>query len=249
MRKNEELLRTFIFWVALMGSSLTIAQERTTATFEKPPVFPECKNQPIDSLKSCFQFRLNTFIYENFKVPEIVATESYRGSVEVLFEVDKTGDFKVIFIDAIYEELKQETERLFNALPQIEPATYNGNPTFTQYSIKIKIPLVNPEEQRRIETMASERDATTPALVSNEIDSINQAMKPYDNLEYKSQLNIPFTHSYYARFDRVMNFQEPIVTPLQNLLFMRRWPIIMILKPKKRACLSIKRVGLVENLE
>ena len=30
-------------------------------------------------------------------------------------------------------------------------------------------------------------------------------MQPYNKAEYSSQLNIPFTHTYYARFDRNMN--------------------------------------------
>ena len=39
----------------------------------------------------------------------------------------------------------------------------------------------------------------------NEIDSINAHTVPYQKLEFKSQLNIPFTHRYYSRFDRAMN--------------------------------------------
>jgi hypothetical protein len=27
----------------------------------------------------------------------------------------------------------------------VQPGTYNGNPTYFQYSLSIKIPLVNPE--------------------------------------------------------------------------------------------------------
>ncbi len=43
------------------------------------------------------------------------------------------------------------------------------------------------------------------ATLSNEFDNVNRAAKPYEGLEYSSQLNIPFTHSYYARFDDEMN--------------------------------------------
>ena len=34
---------------------------------------------------------------------------------------------------------------------------------------------------------------------------MNKEIVPYQQLEYTSQLNIPFTHNYYARFDQDMN--------------------------------------------
>jgi len=73
---------------------LALAQERTSATFEKPPVFPECKTQPVDSLAWCFKYQLNAYVYRNFKVPEKVKQDEYVGSIEVLFEVDRQGRFK-----------------------------------------------------------------------------------------------------------------------------------------------------------
>src|SRR5690606_16016581 len=42
-------------------------------------------------------------------------------------------------------------------------------------------------------------------IVSNELDSINQNIRKYQDLEYSSQVNIPFTHQYYSRFDKNMN--------------------------------------------
>ncbi|MEM9680799.1 MAG: gliding motility protein RemB, partial [Bacteroidota bacterium] len=174
--------------------------------YEKPPVFSECSSKPIDSLNACFNFALNTFIFQNFKVPDIVNEESYRGDVQILFEVDTEGKFQVLYIDAIYNELKDEVKRVFGHLPKIQPATYNGNPTFVQYSLALKIPLVQPQYEKISTEQATEskkRDLT--AEISNEIDSVNNSIVPYKNLEYKSQLNIPFTHTYYARFDAQMN--------------------------------------------
>jgi len=174
------------------------------ATYERPPVFPECTEKTADSLLSCFRYQLNDFIYKNFNIPEVVTKENYHGKVEVLFEVDKEGAFKTIYVDAIYKELKKETVRVFKQLPQILPATYNGNPAFSQYTIAIKIPLVSPKKQLVVAIEEEKKEETGP-LVSNEIDSINASLVPYEKLEYKSQLNIPFTHRNYARFDRAMN--------------------------------------------
>jgi hypothetical protein len=98
--------------------------------FEKPPVFPECENQDVANLKNCFYNQLSQFVYDNFKVPQIVNDENYNGEVVVLFEVNAEGDFVVVYTDAIYNELKEETKRVFGELPKITPASYNGITTF-----------------------------------------------------------------------------------------------------------------------
>ncbi len=176
-------------------------------TYEKPPVFPECESEAFENLKSCFNNKINQFIFENFKVPQQVTEDSYKGDIKVLFEVDKEGIIKVIYVDAVYEELKEETKRVFDTLPKVKPSTYNGNPTYVQYSIGIKIPLINPtaiqNESSPIETTKKVIDLNE--TVSKEYDSINKSIVKYGDLEYTSQLNIPFTHHYYSRFDGKMN--------------------------------------------
>lgn len=185
----------------------TFGYTQTTITYENPPVFSECDSEVAEELKSCFNFTLNNFIYQNFKVPQIVSDKSYEGDVQVLFEVNREGEFKVLYLDAIYDELKEESKRVFDSLPKIKPATYNGNPTFSQYSITIAIPLVKPSREIIVaadDVKLTEKDSLN-ATLSNEFDNVNKATKPYEGLEYKSELNVPFTHSYYARFDAEMN--------------------------------------------
>ena len=198
-------MKRIVLFAFLLSTVFGYAQSNTT--YEKPPVFDDCDSEVIDQLKSCFNFTLNTFIFENFKIPEIVSEESYNGDVQVLFEVNKEGEFKVIYSDAIYEELKEESIRVFDLLPKIKPATYNGKPTFVQYSITIAIPLTQPVRQADIvddEVQLTEKDSLN-ATLSNEFDKVNEDLKPFENLEYNSELNVPFTHSYYARFDAEMN--------------------------------------------
>ena len=197
-------MRQLFFLAILLTASLTGAQN--ISTYEKPPVFAECEAKPVENLKPCFNFTLNSFIYEKFEVPEIVLKEAYQGDIQVLFEVDREGYFKILYIDAIYQELKTETERVFGLLPKIKPATYNGNPTFVQYSIYIAIPLAEPTKlsDKTSETELSKKDRLN-AMLSNEYDKVNKSLKPYEKPEYTSQLNIPFTHQYYSRFDAEMN--------------------------------------------
>ncbi|BAO75121.1 hypothetical protein [Winogradskyella sp. PG-2] len=176
-------------------------------TYEKPPTFNECESEAVDQVKSCFNFTLNNFIYANFKVPQIAIDEDFKGDVQLLFEVNKDGEFKIIYVDAIYDELKEESKRVFELLPKVKPATYNGKPTFIQYSIGITIPLTEPVKVKEAsvgELGLIERNSLS-ATLSDEYDDIAKGLKPYEQLEYDSELNVPFTHAYYARFDDEMN--------------------------------------------
>ena len=198
-------MKRILLFAFLLMTSFGYAQN--VLTYEKPPMFSACDSEVVAQLKSCFNFTLNTHIYENFKVPQIVEDESYEGDIQLLFEVNNKGEFKIIYSDAIYEELITESKRVFDALPKIQPATYNGKPTFVQYSIAIAIPLVKPVQKVDVsvdEAQLTQNDSLN-ATLSDEFDVLAAELKPYEKLEYSSELNIPFTHSYYARFDAEMN--------------------------------------------
>ncbi len=177
---------------------------QTNKFYEKPPVFPDCESEDIHTLQTCFDNQVFNNVFNNFKVPDVVSEENYQGDVVILFEVDKEGTFRVIYVDAIYAELKDEAKRVFDAFPKIKPATYNGNPTFRQYSFALKIPLV----QQTVVTKDLSKDEEMAELergAKQEYDSVNANLKPFSNKEYTSQLNIPFTHEYYSRFGRNIN--------------------------------------------
>ncbi|RNC84313.1 MAG: gliding motility protein RemB [Winogradskyella sp.] len=201
-------MRYILVLLLSLSSFKSISQNEIN--YQKPPIFPGCESKSIEELKECLRFQLHNFIFENFKIPENVSEENYKGDIKLLFEVDEEGRFQIIFMDAAYEELKSETQRVFNALPVITPAEYDGKPTYVQYSTKINIPLSVPSELELDDQVtdlnkSKTKDDNLNAVLSNEIDSINNSLKPYERLEYSSQLNIPFTHNYYARFDANMN--------------------------------------------
>jgi hypothetical protein len=96
-------------------------------------------------------------VYNNFKVPQDLNQSNYKGTVIVLFEVNDTGNFKVLYVDAINETLVDESKRVFAKMPKISPATYNGNPTYAKYTIKIVIPLQSASDlqaQKEAEALA-----------------------------------------------------------------------------------------------
>lgn len=171
-------------------------------TAEMFPVFPNCENLDGKKLENCFYKEVQDFVFGNFQVPENLKEKKYKGDVKVLFEVDAEGVFKVIYVSAASEELSAEAKRVFGKFPKIKPSTYNGKPTYSKYTISIDIPLKN-SEQVAAEALAAAEILKPIEKPMTELDSI--VYKKYNNPEFDSHLNIPFSHSYYAQFDGAMN--------------------------------------------
>ncbi|GAA4971750.1 gliding motility protein RemB [Algibacter aquimarinus] len=195
-------MKQFIVLLLLLVQYNSYTQ--SNSYFEKPPVFPNCQSVAIDSLQQCFDNKVYTHIYENFKVPQKVLDEKYKGEAVVLFEVDTTGQFRVMYVDAMYSELKTEVKRVFSILPKIKPATYNGRVTYKQYSMPIKIPLI--DQTVSTQDLAKEKEfSELEERAKAEFDSVNRSLQVFNDRRFSSQLNIQFIHSDYARFDRQMN--------------------------------------------
>lgn len=124
--------------------------------------------------------------------------------------------FKTIFIEAKHKSLKEETQRIFDLFSQIEPATYNGNPMFRQYSMSIYLPLNEANKPSEVEAFVFDHNnqSKTNQVVQltdlekkakAKFDSLQKAVTKYQNKVYKSQINIPLSHENYFRFDRSMN--------------------------------------------
>lgn len=193
-------MKQYLIPFVLMISVLTYAQV-PSAQYEKYPVFEECAEVDVDAMEACFKQTIQQFIFQNFKIPEIVFSENYKGDVTVLFEVTKKGEFKVLYVDGIYDELKTEVRRVFNTLPKIEPATYNGSPAYVQFTLPITIPLIAPGE-----SIVQETEIVKQNKRENLIDEYDEIVNlPYNNEEYKSNINIPLSHHNYSLFDQAIN--------------------------------------------
>ncbi|KVV14504.1 energy transducer TonB [Flavobacterium sp. TAB 87] len=200
---NKSLVTLFCILSTL---SLKAQQTNTiiasTTVNERFPAFFSCATLDNTALQNCFYYEVQQLVFQNFNVPKSAIENGYKGNVKVLFEVDATGEFKVLYVNAINDDLKIETLRVFRQFPKVIPATYDGKPTYSKYTIAIGIPLKSPE------AVSNEALATTNFLKPDnkpltELDSI--IYKKYDNPEFESHLNIPFSHSYYAKFDGAIN--------------------------------------------
>jgi hypothetical protein len=181
----------------------TVIYSQNNIHNEKPPVFVNCENLEFNEQQTCFESEVRQSIYNNLKIPQRIIDVNYKGEVSVIFEVNAEGQFKVIYTDAMYDELKEEMKRVFKLFPNIKPGTYNGKPTFKQYSITVNIPL-----NQNISTNTAIKSNGISQLqekAQKEFDSVNMDLTVFTHKTYSSQLNIPFTHSDYARFDSHMN--------------------------------------------
>jgi hypothetical protein len=87
-------------------------------------------------------------------------------------------------------------------MDKIKPATYAGNPTYSRYSIQIAIPLNGAEVESTNASQATTFKETRRTSL-NELDSM--VYKKFDNPQFKSYLNVPFSHSFYSLFDAKLN--------------------------------------------
>lgn len=194
------------FLLCFLSLSMSVMAQTPTTQYEIYPKFSECEGVALDASEQCFTQNLRQFLYANFQVPEKVTENNYTGNVNVLFEVTKEGKFKVLYVDSMYEELSTEARRVFDMLPEVEPATYNGSPTYVQFTVPISIPLIQPglaESGKSADSSAVAEKKDPREELVNEYDELVNL--PYQNEEYTSNINIPLSHHNYSLFDPAMN--------------------------------------------
>ena len=195
------LLLSFCTFVAF-AQEVNESSKQPGFSAERFPVFPNCENLEAKALENCFYNQVQDFVFQNFVVPENLVQNNFKGNIKVLFEVNEKGFFKVIYVNAVDDLLIQETKRVFEKFPIVKPSTYNGKPKFSQYNITIFIPLKSPEQIASEAVVVAQTTKVIPEKL-NELDSI--VYKKFNNPQFNSHLNVPFSHSNYARFDASMN--------------------------------------------
>jgi hypothetical protein len=199
MKKGFWSLLSLLYIVVAFAQNVNETAKQSGISPERFPVFHNCENVKAEALENCFYKEIQNLVFQNFVVPENLVHNNFQGTVKVLFEVDKNGVFKVIYANAINESLINEAKRVLSKFPKIKPSTYNGNPTFSQYNISISIPLKSANQGASAEVKKTNQK---PKQLT-ELDSI--VYKKFNNPQFNSHLNVPFSHSFYSRFDPAMN--------------------------------------------
>ena len=196
-------MNKYRWFFILVWHALSYAQVEKQAF----PVFPACEKVQVQNQEKCFYATLQNFVYTNFVVPD--DQKDYKGNVIVVFEVDTTGLFKPLYIEADSKVLKTETERVFGQLPKIKPAIFSGRTTYSKFTLKFAIPLSDAITDEK-EVVEGEENKTNKTLIDNskelsEFEAVEKSYKPFENPNFNSDLNIAFSHSNYYNFEAVLN--------------------------------------------
>ncbi|REE80853.1 hypothetical protein BX611_2511 [Lutibacter oceani] len=204
----KKILLSFLFLLfSIVGFSQT----------EKYPVFTACELEPVSNLPSCFKNQVKEAVLKDFKIPENVIQENFKGSINVVFLVDVSGNFKVLYVNSPYKELKAEVERVFKKFPIITPAKFNNHNIEMQFVFPIAIPLENNEQFQEM-VLQEAKEIEKFATIKKEeklLISSEKSLFP----EHKSALNIPYTIAEYNIFDYYLNKAENSHTSMKPYVY------------------------------
>ncbi len=199
--------KLFLSFLAILFSISVFSQ------IEKYPVFKDCDSVGISELAACFRNQVKSALLAEFKIPENLKKDYFKATVNIIFLVDASGNFKVIYVNSPYIELKEEIERVFATLPTITPAKYNNHAIEMQFVFPLKIPLEDNAEE-----VITEKVVLAEVLKPKEdviVDKPKTTLFP----EHKSELNIPFTHTMYNAYDAYLNNAENSHTAVKPYLY------------------------------
>ena len=173
---------------------------------EKFPVFEVCQEKSGNELEACFYNQVKEYFFIKFEVPEIIEKQNYKGSTSAIFRVTEEGNFRLIYINSPYKELKAEVDRVFNSFPKIQPATFNNHNIEMRFTLPITFPLVVNYDEIVVsdeKAINSNQKKKTKQDFKKVVDKAQLADSTF--LEVNSQLNIPFTHQRYVDYDFAMH--------------------------------------------
>lgn len=113
----------------------------TGGVMEEAPLFPGCKRTNEIANRACFNQMTQKHIANNFRYPVEAQKKGISGRVNIMFTIDKKGNYTNIKSRGPHELLIQEAERIISLLPQFEPGMLNGKATKIPFSIPINFKL------------------------------------------------------------------------------------------------------------
>jgi len=187
-------MKKIIFSFVLLFFSWSVFSQ-----IEKYPVFKTCETVEVSEIPSCFKVAIKEFILTEFQIPKIVKQENFKGTVSIIFSVNTSGNFSIIYVNSPYKELKEEVDRIFKILPKITPAKFNNHPIEMQFVFPLTIPL-----DGNIQGELVQEDIKIEVIQpTKELVKLTQKNTLFP--EHKSELNIPFTHAEYSLYDFYLN--------------------------------------------
>jgi len=178
---------------------------------EKYPIYSGCEKLSEQSVEKCFSDKVKKEVLSKLKIPEIVKSDNFKGTLNIVFMVNKNGNFKVIYVETNYPQLKKNIIDVFKNLPKAKPATYDNRPVEMQFVFPLTIPLGSKPLATQITNRKSKNiyiRKTKPTkqlkIFKPKIAKKTLTIKGYYP-EHKSALNIPFSQTDYAYLDYYYN--------------------------------------------
>ncbi|MEI6864526.1 gliding motility protein RemB [Flavicella sp.] len=168
------------------------------AQIQKFPIYKGCESKTLSELEACFNTTVKIDFLEGFKVPDIVISDDFKGTVNVLFFVAKTGEFQVVHVNSPYQELEAEIIKSFKGLSIVKPAQFNGHAVEMSFSMPLQFP--NPKKSRKEVNLEKQEDRVTflKPVEKKELTADKKTII----LEHQSNLNIPLNYSRYIQIER-----------------------------------------------
>ena len=191
---------------------ISILSQSVFSQSEKYPVFKLCDTTNVSD-QECFNGQITDLIVSEFKLPEIVKVENFRGIFNIVFSVTEKGNFKVIYVNTPYKEIKEEVKRVLNTFPTVTPAKYNNHAIEMQFVFPLSIPLNNNND---IEIVENKKN--TPAILKADIP-VQTLKKKGLYPEHYSELNIPYTNVEYNKYDYFLNQANNVHTSVKPYIY------------------------------
>lgn len=187
MKRNCYSLLIFLFL-----SGVNFAQT------QKFPVYKGCEGKPSSELEDCFNQTVKSDVLRNFDVPEVMVTDNFEGTVNVLFFVTKKGEFQVVHVNSPYPELEVEIKKTFKELSNAKAAQFNGHAVEMSFSMPLHFP--DPKKSREEVNKENEDEKVTfsKPVEKKELTPGRKSVV----LEHQSNLNIPLNYSRYVNIER-----------------------------------------------
>lgn len=199
---------------------------------EKSPVYLGCENETLTNLETCFYSKVKSTVEKEFQIPDIVKKDDYKGILRIVFNVTKSGEFEILYVNSIYKDLENEARRVFNTLPKITPANYNGRAVEKQYILPLGIPIGYKPE---VLPLAQQENKTS--INTNTKTDIQNFVIDDQFPEQNSQLYIPFTHENYDFLQFDLNKADNFHTAFKPYIYSETATLVNI-KSKKQKLLK-----------
>lgn len=118
--------------------------DSVAATLERVPVFPGCENLPNIEARICFNKKMKEHIRNNFRYPRMAQLQNIQGTVYANFMINIDGTISDINLMAPHQLLADETLRIINLLPVIQPAMQGGRNVRVPFSFPLSFRLMRP---------------------------------------------------------------------------------------------------------